>query len=153
MKPGELIVWAAPRQPNPDWGCEDDVVVWVCVLAMDAAWKLDCNYYIEPGGKGAAIADRYQGVGMWLRENTRPIALPEVCFQDGVVSFADGRHRFAWFRDQGLPALPVQVASERADEFERLFGTTLRSAVMPDTLDTLAPSATAPVSICRKVNL
>jgi|GEM_PF-3490123 len=45
-----------------------------------------------------------------------------VAFEKGVVSFSDGRHRFAWLRDHGVQAMPVQVSSEQRQEFENLFG-------------------------------
>ena len=134
MKRGERIFWAAPRQPSPDWGDqEEDVVVWVSVLALDAAWKLDNDNYIEPGGKGAAIDDRYQRFGKWLRQTADPVELPVVGVENGVVGFTDGRHRFAWLRDQRMSAIPVQVPSDQAREFERRFGTRLRTSVIPKT--------------------
>jgi hypothetical protein len=40
--------------------------------------------------------------------------------------FTDGRHRFAWLRDHGLRALPVETASEQLKVFCALFETAER---------------------------
>ncbi|MHB8847258.1 MAG: hypothetical protein ACYC43_02320 [Burkholderiales bacterium] len=132
MRRRNLIQWAKPRQPSSDYGDEQDVVVWVSVPALDAAWMLDINFYIEPGGKGAAIEDRYNQFGVWFMGSPNPLELPVVGIEDGIVSFTDGRHRFAWLRDHGMLAIPVQVLANQAYEFEQRFGVTERTSLIQD---------------------
>lgn len=116
------LSWKAPIQGHPDWNYPDDVAVWVSVTKLDAAWKLDDGFYIGSGGSGAAIDDRYARFGVWIASTSESVDLPMVAFEKGVVSFSDGRHRFAWLRDHGVQAMPVQVSSEQRQEFENLFG-------------------------------
>lgn len=48
--------------------------------------------------------------------------------EDGQVSFTDGRHRFAWFRDRGVKAMPVTVATAKeAFVAKRFFGSRRRT--------------------------
>ncbi|WP_375234404.1 plasmid fertility inhibition factor family protein [Burkholderia pseudomallei] len=57
---------------------------------------------------------------------TGPIFIPTVSMADGTVSFTDGRHRFAWLRDHGLRALPVEVDQDSVETCRTCFGTTER---------------------------
>lgn len=52
-----------------------------------------------------------------------------------IVSFTDGRHRFAWFRDQGVLAIPVTVTTKgQAELVKRLFGSRRRIVRLPLSL-------------------
>ena len=48
-------------------------------------------------------------------------------FTHDKVEFTDGRHRFAWLRDHGLQALPVDVGAESDISFRARFETHLRA--------------------------
>ena len=83
------IVWIVDRY-------ETDPLVWVSVALIEEKWKLAVDDYIGPGGRGKAIENRYERVGMWLRKNGE-IHAPIMCLDErGNPSFTDGRHRFAW---------------------------------------------------------
>lgn len=42
-----------------------------------------------------------------------------------------GRHRFAWLRDHGVRAMPMQVSPDEANWFAEQIGTLLRVSILP----------------------
>lgn len=96
--------------------------VLINVDRFDAAWaKTDPELYIGPGGTGATIGKRYQGFGDWLDSEEigedvpvqQRVEAPEVYVnEDGVVTFTNGRHRFAWLRDHGAKKMIVSMPPE-----------------------------------------
>ncbi len=113
-----VILWE--YKPFAD-GWEDeapDAVVWVDVAAVDQAWRLT-DQYIVPGGANGQD-DRYAGVGRWFAAN-RHCRMMDATFDEGHISFVDGRHRFAWLRDHGVESVPIQVAPGLQDEFHAGF--------------------------------
>lgn len=105
-----------------------DPIVWVSVSAIDASWQHDKGRYVGPGGKGGQN-DRYAYFGKWLAANLhRPIRVPEIGLSRGEVTFSNGRHRFAWFRDHGLLDLPVAVDPAIVEPFRARFATPRRLA-------------------------
>jgi hypothetical protein len=121
----EVIRWK--RQ----WG-SGDIVVWVIVRKLDESWKGDDDRL--PLGSCAN-----HSFGRWLRRrhsNREPANMPHVgyCEVDGreFISFTDGRHRFAWCRDNGVRAMPVTVEGRKqAKIVRRLFGSTSRVCRLP----------------------
>ena len=110
MRDFSSIAWA--RQ----WsfpGADLEPAVVVDVLALDRLWSLDDGYYIGHGGDRQV---KYAKFGQWFLANTGPIWMPHLSIDEGVVSFTDGRHRFAWLRDHGLRSLPVTVGREMEHE-------------------------------------
>lgn len=124
------VSWNPPRQACADWSVRDDIVVWVSVAKLDEAWKRDHGFYIGPCGSGAAIEDRYARVGAWLAAKQDGVDLPVVAIDGDMVAFSDGRHRFAWLRDHGVRAMPVQVPADQVAEFERKFGVGERASII-----------------------
>jgi hypothetical protein len=82
------------------WGGSDRIV-WIDIDKLDKAWRRDRTYYLSRGIPNRTAA--------WItRLNFRRIPMPHLGVDDkGIVSFTDGRHRFAWFRDQGALAIPL----------------------------------------------
>ena len=70
----------------------------------------------------------YKRGGRFLSEFAGKLDLyvPTASLVDGKVEFTDGRHRFAWLRDHGLTALPVEVGAECEAAYRRCFETDLR---------------------------
>jgi hypothetical protein len=98
------------------------VVVWIDPVKMDPDWATEPSFYVGPGGTGAAIGTRYADFGKWL-EKGFPVDPSRVTLrEDGQIVFGDGRHRFAYLRDQGLRRFPVLVPTNQANEFERRYG-------------------------------
>jgi hypothetical protein len=124
-----VLVWTE-RRPDESWpDAEPDAVVWIDPALFDAAWKRS-DQWVGPGGRNGAHDLRYPRVGQWIEAGNSI----EMCVasRDGeAVCFTDGRHRFAWLRDRGLQALPMQVTPDDALWFARQLGTPLRTSVLP----------------------
>lgn len=89
--------------------CPLSEAVWISVARADRLWKLDDDY-IGPGGTGAALGNRYANVGRWVAAR-QPMWLSLITLTEGMISFTDGRHRFAWMRDHGAEALPISASN------------------------------------------
>lgn len=92
-----------------------NVLVPVNAAAFDAAWRAGDtfnSFYIGPGGVGNTIGERYPQFGEFA--STAPSIDASVVSVDenGVVGFGDGRHRFAFMRDQGVQTIPVAMDAE-----------------------------------------
>ncbi|MBO7804380.1 hypothetical protein J6358_14910 [Burkholderia pseudomallei] len=121
----ERLVWTR-RIPS-------DPIVWVSVNAIDSSWQHDKGRYVGRGGKGSQD-DRYAHFGKWLASNLhRRIEIPEVGLTRGEVTFSNGRHRFAWFRDHGLVVLPVAVDPAIVEPFQARFATLRRVGQLHET--------------------
>jgi hypothetical protein len=116
----------------PDWGGPNaDEVVWILVRKLESSWQLDTDYYVGAGGTGKAISGRYEKFEKWLALG-EPVWMASVVIDDGgEITFSDGRHRFAWLRDHGVVAIPVQVPPEQAEIISKRFGTTSRISLIP----------------------
>jgi hypothetical protein len=102
-----------------------DALVGVSIIPLDMAWRVSADYVGE-AGHGSLHGDRYSKVGHWLA-GAKFVDVPVLCLdEEGVPSFTDGRHRFAWLRDHGLLALPIEVPLDQAEVFEARFGTVER---------------------------
>lgn len=90
-----------------------DVVVQIDVAKVDASASKDRNFYVGPQGSGG-IKGRYERFSRWM-ERGETVEMPEVCLTDqGEISFINGRHRFAWMRDNGVTTMPVAVPANDA---------------------------------------
>ncbi|MCW2349167.1 hypothetical protein [Sphingobium sp. B12D2B] len=114
--------------PADGWEIEPDAVVWIDVVALDAAWRTT-DQYIEPGGANGQD-NRYAKVGAWFDRN-RHCNMGFASFDGNAFGFTDGRHRFSWLRDHGVSVLPLQVPLDQAERFEREFGTTVHLSILP----------------------
>jgi hypothetical protein len=123
MVAGKTIRWV--EFPPPD-DIDPDEIVWVSVRKIERSWIKRPDEYVGPGGTGKAIAGRYKKVGAWIQLGN-PLWMPWIVLaDDGEISFTDGRHRFAWLRDHGVIALPIQVPSYCAEAVQTRFGTSAR---------------------------
>lgn len=123
----DQLVWI---QPPIGEGWDDvtqEPVIWTAVELLDQAWRSAADY-VGLRGAGSNQPGKYETVGNFLRRNAGQIRLfvPSVSIAYGTVEFTDGRHRFAWLRDQGLQALPVEVDAECEAVFRARFETGLR---------------------------
>ena len=89
-----------------------DRMVTVKVGPFNAAWSRDHNYYVGPGGSGAAIGDRYQRFGQWLADHDHVQAPYVDIGSKGDIYFSNGRHRYAWLRDHGWTVIPMSMNDE-----------------------------------------
>jgi hypothetical protein len=102
--------------------------VWIDVARLDAAWRGSGQYVglcgqALPGGN--AMPERYERFGLWLNGRD-DVHMPFVSLDGEGVSFTNGRHRFAWCRDHGVAALPVEVCEAERAAFAERFGTESR---------------------------
>jgi uracil-DNA glycosylase len=120
---GRAVSWV-PIQGAQHLSDYDDIV-WISVSLIDASWQKDSNY-IGRGDTGAAISGRYEKIGdRFLQREPMWMAMTSLDHR-GEIAFTDGRHRFAWLRDHGADALPVQVRPDQARVIAARFGTTVR---------------------------
>jgi hypothetical protein len=112
------FAWA-PKPWAEGWGEQTDVTVWISIVKLDASWSNDDTRYLGGQG-GGARADQ------WIM-NYSSLWMPHIALDDtGIVSFTDGRKRFAWMRDHGAKALPVTCSPGIAAEIKRRFGSRSR---------------------------
>jgi hypothetical protein len=104
---------------RPQWEDAGDVVVWVSVPKVNVLWRKDRGFYLSP--RACPSLYRYQRFGEWIQTNT-DIWMSHLGLYEGRISFADGRHRFAWFRDHGLESLPVTTARGDGAKLRRAVG-------------------------------
>jgi hypothetical protein len=106
--------------------------VWIDVQKLDAMLPLASKmHHVGFAGKNG-IYGKYAGVDEFVRSSPgttlyMPQARIEAADQkhpnQSIVYIFNGRHRFAWMRDHGARALPVEVLNSEAKEVARLIGT------------------------------
>lgn len=117
------IVWATHWELR-DIKDDEDVIVWVDVSKADALWHRDI-LYIPP--RAPKHREKYERFGRWLVTAPCPVEMGHVAVGDeNSLSFSNGRHRFAWVRDQGGQAIPFTIWKGQARRLAKLAGTTLR---------------------------
>ena len=104
-----------------------DAVVWLDVTKVDEAWKSTDQYVVAGGANGHG--NRYNQAGEWFAANGFS-DMPFITVNSGRISFTDGRHRFAWLRDNGVKAIQFQVPPDQADELCERCGTHLTESVV-----------------------
>ncbi len=125
---GRVLVWIETL-PHPSWtDAVPDAVVCVDPSKFDVAW-MRSDQWVSPGGLTGAQGQRYRRIGEWI-EAGNSIAMCEASNDDHAVCFINGRHRFAWLRDRGVRAMPMQVPPSEAEWFEKEFGTPLRVSIL-----------------------
>lgn len=108
----------------------DQATVWMDIQRADSHWSMTA-LYIPRGGPGDA--NKYERFGEWLTSYPGALEMPHISLRDMKISFADGRHRFAWLRDHGVTALPVTVSHGWVKQLESLAGTTERVSILVQT--------------------
>jgi hypothetical protein len=89
-------------------------IVFVDARKFDKAWQRDGIFYLA-SGEGAYWGKRIDeliayndALPRW--EKREQLKVPIVFVDDnGVASFQDGRHRYAFFRDAGCRKIPVSM--------------------------------------------
>ncbi len=99
-----------------------NAMVKVDVDKFDRMWKKSDpggNFYISPGGTGAAIKGRYPRFIEFVK-SSQSYEVPEVHVgSDGKIGFTNGRHRFSVLRDQGHKILPVAMNPEAVENAKK----------------------------------
>ena len=127
-------VLAVRFRPDPRAASRRDVTVLVDVRKLDDALAESPESYVGMQGRGADF-ERYRRFERFLlnaRATDGAIVMPRATLDGDGPSLADGRHRFAVFRDQGAAVVPVTVPRSEASRFRELYGASfslLRSLV------------------------
>ena len=98
------------------------------IAKVEASFRQDKGFYVAPLGVNDPKPGAYDRVVEFLERASKEgltIEMPEISADaKGQVSFTDGRHRFAVFRDLGLENLPVSVFRSEFKRLLKLFGWT-----------------------------
>jgi hypothetical protein len=84
----------------------------VNVDKFDQGFKRNSGQYIGQGGTGNTISDRYKRIGEFLKDAPSMQVSDAHINEHGLVDFGNGRHRYAYLRDQGLKTIPVSLSKE-----------------------------------------
>lgn len=105
-----LLQWR-PVHPHPSWPeAKTDPVLWIDPTKFDRLWCRG-DQWVGPKGTPGGLGDRYGRAGEWILSG-KAINMCQIWVNDDGLGFIDGRHRFAWLRDQGLTTMPVQLSPE-----------------------------------------
>jgi hypothetical protein len=108
-------------KPHPA-ASEQETMVYVDPQRLDQAWAKDTGYYLPPEAVGTSERPGARdGIKQFLGTQ-RSVEAPRVDLSGGVLSFTDGRHRFAVLRDLDAPSVAVMVPNDQLAQFKGLFG-------------------------------
>jgi len=118
--------WYKKAQPefttDPQFFDENkETTVVVDVQKMDAALARDPYFYIKRDGSNSDNPEKYNKFKNFLQTG-KPIHMPRASIaEDGEVGLLDGRHRWAYLRDQGVKKMPIVVKKNQEELFKKLF--------------------------------
>jgi len=100
-----------PVTMHPIEAREGNVLANVNPQAFDKAFKKTEWQYVGPQGQGG-ISDRYNKFGEFAQTapsmNASNVSVDKI----GRITFGDGRHRYAYLRDQGVNSIPMSMDKE-----------------------------------------
>jgi len=99
---------------------EGNVMANVNPQAFDKAFKKSSWQYVGPQGEGG-IGDRYKRFGEFAQTAPSMNASNVAIGKNGIPVFGDGRHRYAYLRDQGVDSIPMSM-DKQSLENARLHG-------------------------------
>jgi hypothetical protein len=101
-----------PVTLHPVEAKQGNKIEYVNTDKFENAFKKDETGYIGKGGTENAIGKRYQGVEEFLKTAPSMRASEVHVRPNGSVVFGDGRHRYAFLRDQGLDKIPISMDAD-----------------------------------------
>ncbi len=112
------ITWIRPHAAP-----ESEVVIGVDTVKLTNALFSSCpDDCLRVGdSKAPTLENRYERIGEAILAG-KTIETPQFGLDNGQVVVADGRHRLAWCRDNGIRRISVLIDQEDAAEFVRLVG-------------------------------
>jgi hypothetical protein len=90
-----------------------DKLVELETSKMDNAWQKDSGFHVPPGGLDDK--QKYKNAADFLASHKGEVDAPRATYQNGVLSFEDGRHRAAAARDAGHQTIHVTMDPGEAD--------------------------------------
>jgi hypothetical protein len=97
---------------------EDNHLVNIDVGKFDDLFHKS-DYYVGKGGTGQ-IKNRYNEFGDWYKTSSEDLHAPYVSFSNDEPHFTNGRHRYAWLRDNGVHTIPMSMSSADRDTASKL---------------------------------
>ena len=78
---------------------------------FDKQFSENEDFYVGSNGEGG-IGNRYEKFGEWLK-GADFLTIPDVSIsKSGTIMFGNGRHRYAWMRNNGVSRIPVAMDSD-----------------------------------------
>ena len=108
VKLGDKVL---PVTMHPIEAREGNVMANVNPQTFDKAFKKTQWQYVGPQGEGG-IGERYKKFGEFVETAPSMNASNVSVDKTGKVTFGDGRHRYAYLRDQGVDSIPMSMDKE-----------------------------------------
>lgn len=86
---------------------------------FDNSFKKQTEFYIGKNGSENAIGNRYLQFGKWLETSEFVTASEASVNKNGSIMFGNGRHRYAWLRDNHASVIPIAMDAESIDNTNR----------------------------------
>jgi hypothetical protein len=99
---------ALPVTMHPVEAREGNVLADINPQAFDKAFQKSDWQYVGPQGAGG-IGDRYKRFEEFAKDAPSMRASNVSVSKNGAVTFGDGRHRYAYLRDQGVDSIPMSM--------------------------------------------
>jgi hypothetical protein len=99
---------------------EGNVLADINPQAFDKAFRKSNWQYVGPQGEGG-IGDRYKRFEEFAKDAPSMRASNVSVNKNGAVTFGDGRHRYAYLRDQGVDSIPMSMDKDSIEN-ARLHG-------------------------------
>lgn len=93
-------------------------LVYVDSDVFDTAFSKSANFYVGKYGENG-IGKRYNQFGDWIKQSPSMIVSSVDVNKDGVVMFANGRHRYSYLRDNGINPIPVAMDNESIENAKK----------------------------------
>lgn len=94
-----------------------DIITHVNPDKFDPAFQKTSNY-VGKNGEGG-IGSRYKEFGNFVKKADSIRASNVYIKPNGVPVFGDGRHRYAYLRDQGLKKIPIAMDKESLEHAKK----------------------------------
>ena len=96
---------------------QGDVLTHINPEKFDKAFAQTSNYVGENGEGG--IGNRYKEFGNFVKKADSIRASNVYIKPNGVPVFGDGRHRYAYLRDQGVQKIPMSMDKESVENAKK----------------------------------
>jgi len=85
---------------------------------FDNAFKKTEWQYVGKNGAGG-IKGRYENFANWAKDAKSMYASNASINPKGIVTFGDGRHRYAYLRDEGIQKIPMSMDKESIENAKK----------------------------------
>jgi len=96
--------------PDPTYYVESkDCVLWLDTSKIDKLLEQEDPFYIRLNG-GIRSQDKYNNISRLVGTGT-PLKMPHLAYDQRlkIIGLLDGRHRFAFLRDNGIDKIPFTM--------------------------------------------